>query len=186
MVAVNPRKLFIHVIVLLAIVGFTIEARRFEFLSPGPACVECSGAGEFRRVEWVEDGQVLRVETCRYCDGSGRKDPWHERFERLLPTLKVGLCGLVLLALVAAVVWAFKVVDCRVCGGAGGLALEVTSPGEGTINVDDACFACEGRGRLTVIDRWVLLTTDRSDPVPNPTLADLRGHVNHRRRPHSR
>src|SRR5471030_1255251 len=104
MVVSNPRKLFVHAVILLAIVGFTIEARRFEFLSPGPACVECSGAGEFRRVAWVEDGQVLRVETCRFCDGSGRKDPLHERFERLLPTLKVGLLGLVLLALVAALV----------------------------------------------------------------------------------
>jgi hypothetical protein len=186
MVVIDPRRLFIHAVILLAIVGFTIEAGRFEFLSPGPACVECSGAGEFRRVVWVEDGQVLRVETCRFCDGSGRKDPWHERFERLLPTLKVGLLGLVLLALVAAMVWAFKVVDCRVCGGAGGLALEVTSPGEGTIRVDDACFACDGRGRLTVIDRWVLLTTDRPDPIATLTLEDLRGGLNPKRRSHSR
>ncbi len=185
MVAITPRKFFIHGFFLLAIVGFTIEARRFEFLSPGPACVECSGAGEFRQVVWVEDGQVLQVQTCRFCDGSGRKDPWHERFERLLPTLKVGLCGLVLLGLVAAMIWALKVVDCRVCGGAGGLALEVTSPGEGTIMVADACFACEGRGRLPMIDRWVLLTTDRLEPTVPRTLNGLHRGLNHKRRPRS-
>src|SRR5204862_3638289 len=53
-------------------------------------------------------------------------------------------------------VWGMKVVDCHLCCGAGRLALEAFPPGESCFTVDLDCVACQGRGRLGVIDRWVL------------------------------
>jgi len=184
MARIPPRKLFAHAVILLAIVGFTVEAQHFEFLSPGPACRSCDGAGQTREIRWVEDGQVIDVQTCRFCDGSGRKDPWGERAGRFLPALKVGLCELVFLALLAALVWALQVVECRDCGGSGFLALEITSPGEGVSIVGDTCFFCEGRGRLTAVDRWVLRAFDRADP--EKTLPNLAASAAGKRRLKSR
>jgi hypothetical protein len=34
--------------------------------------------------------------------------------------------------------------------------LEVTSPGIGEYTVRERCYGCEGRGRLTAVDRWVI------------------------------
>jgi len=59
-------------------------------------------------------------------------------------------------AVIAALVWSYKVVDCRVCEGRGEVLLEVTSPGIGEYTVRACCYGCEGRGRLTVVDRWVI------------------------------
>jgi hypothetical protein len=177
MIAIHPRKLFIHAAVLLAISGFVVEARRFEFLSPGKACVSCEGAGEARQTRWVDDGQVLDVRPCRYCDGSGLKDPWSERLGRFLPVLKFGLCALVFLGLLVGMLWIVKVVGCRDCGGSGFLQLEVTCPGDGVSVIEHLCFFCEGRGRLPVVDRWVLRVFDRSEPkevLPGPEVAILR------------
>jgi hypothetical protein len=177
MIAIHPRKLFIHAAILLAITGFVVEARRFEFLSPGQACVSCEGAGETRQTRWVDDGQVLDVRPCRFCDGSGLKDPWSERLGRFLPVLKVGLFALVFLGLLVGMLWIVKVVECWDCEGSGILKLEVTCPGEGVSVIEHACFFCEGRGRLPAVDRWVLRVFDRSEPeaVPGgPEAAILR------------
>jgi DnaJ-class molecular chaperone len=46
-------------------------------------------------------------------------------------------------------------VNCRLCRGAGRLALEASPPGEASFRVDVDCVGCKGAGRLTVIDRWV-------------------------------
>jgi hypothetical protein len=67
-----------------------------------------------------------------------------------------GFWSALTLSVVAVLIWSYKVVDCRVCGGRGGVLLEVTSPGIGEYTVRERCYGCEGRGRLTAVDRWVI------------------------------
>jgi hypothetical protein len=62
------------------------------------------------------------------------------------------LCLGVAVGLIAAM----RTVDCRLCRGAGRLALEAHPPGEDCFVVDQYCIGCDGAGRLSALDRGVL------------------------------
>jgi hypothetical protein len=177
----DPKRYLIHAAVALVLFFLLRLAWDQDFLNPGPGCPYCGGKGqlEFRVPDPLSPGfTMLSVQPCATCDGSGLKDPYSKRFERILPLILRGLWGFVWIAVAGALVWGMKLVDCRLCCGAGRLALEVSPPGEAVFSVDQDCVACDGRGRLGVLDRWVLwMGWEQRPPPPKPLVRP------HRRRP---
>jgi hypothetical protein len=57
------------------------------------------------------------------------------------------LWELLCIAVALVLLFAMRTVDCRLCRGAGQLALEATPPGEDSFMVDQDCVGCEGVGR---------------------------------------
>ncbi len=146
-----------HAAILLVLLYLVRVAWSFDFLQPGPKCPYCDGAGELRLTVRGAGGQPeVAIQPCATCDGSGLKDPYLVRFKRALPILVLGLWHFVFLGLIGGLMWGLMAVDCRLCGGSGRLALEASPPGEALLQLQQDCVACEGRGRLGVIDRWVL------------------------------
>jgi hypothetical protein len=149
MIAIPPRKLFIHGTILLAILGFAF-AGPFD-LFEGPPCGSCEGSGGF----YVPpSGEAFQV--CPDCRGPRRHYTPERWIKEFLPPI-VGMVWIVLtVSAVGALIWSTKMVDCRVCGSRGDVLLEVTSPGIGEYTVRERCYGCGGRGRLTAVDRWVI------------------------------
>ncbi|HLY09234.1 MAG TPA: hypothetical protein VKW04_08040 [Planctomycetota bacterium] len=129
-------------------------------------CTTCDGAGTVLRGLPIPralgggspaetEGRELPV-RCRACEGTGRiplsRTEWESRFLRLCTALWACVC----VALAGGLVWGMKVVDCGLCRGSGRLALEALPPAEAAFVVDIDCVACEGRGRLGSLDRWIL------------------------------
>jgi hypothetical protein len=154
----EPKRFLLHGAVAVALLLLARFAWEQDFFNPGPQCPYCEGKGLFRELRRLGNTpEVIVVETeCRSCDGSGLKDPYGQRFRRVFPRIALGLWEGVCLAAIAGLVWGLRVVDCRLCLGAGNLSLEAFPPGEPSFAVMTDCVGCEGRGRLGVLDRWVL------------------------------
>lgn len=169
----------LHVAILLVVVFLLRIAWSFDFLQPGPKCPYCEGAGELRIMLTGPGGQPeLAIQSCATCDGSGLKDPYGVRFKRALPQIVLGLWHFVFIGLLGGLAWAFTAVDCRLCRGAGMLAIEATPPGEAAFRVQEDCVACDGRGRLGALDRWVLgMGWEQKPPLPPPAVRPRRGRA---------
>jgi hypothetical protein len=164
MVAMNPRKLFLHAAMLLSMAGVVFVLWAIGWFAPRVSCSICNGRGERDYISWDGDyGGVVR-QQCFNCEGFRIRVSPEIQMEKVVPVLSAGFWALGFVSAVVGTLWALKIVECRDCGGSGFLALEVTSPGEGVSIVGDPCFFCEGRGRLTAVDRWVLRVFDRAEP----------------------
>ena len=154
----DAKKVVFHLMVFVLIGLLFLVAGDHDFLDPGPRCPYCHGEGSITQIVPGPPG-VPFVEAkadCSPCDGSGLKDPYPERLKRIFPQIASKIWHLLWLVLVGALIWGLKVVDCVLCGGSGRLELEALPPGRRIRRVRAECAACEGRGRLSVIDRWVL------------------------------
>jgi len=154
----DVKKVLFHVAVFGLIGLLFVIAADHDFLDPGPRCPYCQGQGTITEIVPGPPGvPFVEAKTdCSPCDGSGLKDPYPERLKRLFPEIAGRMWHAIWLALVGALVWGLKAVDCQLCGGSGRLELEALPPGGRIRRVRAECGACEGRGRLSVIDRWVL------------------------------
>jgi len=56
------------------------------------------------------------------------------------------------LVLSGALVCCLRLIPCRLCGGAGRLALDAHPPGEPAFRVDSDCVGCDGYGQRSVLD----------------------------------
>ena len=168
----DSKTVLFHVAVFALIGLVCLIALKHDFLDPGPRCPYCGGEGVIRQIVPGPPG-VPFVEAhldCSPCDGSGLKDPYGERFKRILPEIRELLWQCLWLALIGALGWGLKTVECRLCRGEGRLVLEAQPPGEPCFLVTLSCVACQGRGRLGVIDRWVL-SRGWEQPPERPEVA---------------
>jgi len=153
----DPKRFLLNGAVGVALFLLARFAWEQDFFDPGPKCWYCHGTGidEYRRAPGT-CLVTISESPCGVCDGSGLKDPYGQRFRRVFPRIALGLWEGVCLAAIAGLLWGLRVVNCRLCLGAGNLSLEAFPPGEPSFAVMTDCVGCEGRGRLGVLDRWVL------------------------------
>jgi hypothetical protein len=71
-----------------------------------------------------------------------------------IPQIVLGFWSCLCVLTAASLIWGLKLVECRLCGGAGRLSLEAQPPEEPGFTVDTDCVYCEGLGRLGLLDRW--------------------------------
>lgn len=169
-------RFLLHLTVLLVLVFLLRIAWNYDFLKPGPKCPYCEGTGELREmIVGVSGRPEVTISSCSTCDGSGLKDPYGQRFKRALPQIVLGLWQFVFAGMIGGLAWGMTAVDCRLCRGAGRLSLEATPPGEPCFQVQEACVACDGRGRLGALDRWVLWRGwEQKPPSPPPAYRPRR------------
>lgn len=132
------------------------------------SCWRCDGAGAYPvhvppdpEAEGSEEGEERAVlQRCSFCGGLGRVPLESSDIDYQLYRLSKAVWVVVCVAIVGGLLWGLKAVDCRLCGGSGRLALQALPPEGREILVDMICVACEGRGRLGQLDRWVLRRED--------------------------
>lgn len=70
---------------------------------------------------------------------------------QVLTSLWLAVC----LGVAGGLACCLRLFPCRLCGGAGRLALEAQPPDEPAFHVDLDCVGCDGYGRMSVIDPLV-------------------------------
>lgn len=133
----------------------------------GGSCPACGAGDPKREHEVICACQYL---SCPRCEGTGGRFHAGDFGRRYLgkiltmrtlvlngvsdnPQLTFVIAGCLLS--LGFLLWQIRVVRCRLCRETGRLSLEVRSPGEARRFVNLECVACQGRGGLTAIDRWV-------------------------------
>ena len=167
----DVKRVVFHLMVFVLIGLLCLAAAAHDFFDPGPRCPYCHGNGSITEIVPGPPGvPFVEAKTdCGVCDRSGLKDPYSERLKRIFPQIAGIMWHLIWLALVGALIWGLKVVDCRLCGGAGRLVLESLSPEQAASSLETECVACEGKGRLGVLDRWVISRERKDEPSAQPT-----------------
>jgi hypothetical protein len=75
------------------------------------------------------------------------------QFRSAFPQIVLGFWEGICVVTGVALLLRLRLVDCRLCGGAGRLSLEVSPPGEAGFTAESVCVACDGLGRLGVLSR---------------------------------
>lgn len=120
-------------------------------------CWPCGGAGAVIRVLSLGSEEARPVSIpCGYCLGRGRIPLVGGELDAAVWRISGALWACVAVALAGGLVWGMRLANCGLCGGSGCLALEAQPPGEAAVVVEVGCVACDGRGRLGALDRWVL------------------------------
>ena len=132
-------------ILLLAVLAWGCGILRFS------SCYYCDGKG------WTYCDLERTVHSCRACPGAPIETAWvlGEQLTSALTFITGWFWVLLGLGNSISLVWALRQVDCRLCGGEGRVYLEAVPVDASAFEVEAECAACEGRGRLGMLDRWV-------------------------------
>jgi hypothetical protein len=147
---------------ILSLLGlFVWQSGILDLIDLHRTCWNCDGVGTGVRVmNFRPDGDTPVSFQCGVCKGTGRIPLAGENVDYPFWRICRALWSCVCLGIAGGLAWGMKLVNCRLCGGSGCLALEAQPPGESAFRVDLDCVACEGRGRLGALDRWVLRRED--------------------------
>jgi DnaJ-class molecular chaperone len=152
--------------IVIAFLGVLIAWSGMYGFSSLLGCPDCKGTGAVTvsfAYESASEGdrpperkQVSYKTPCETCRGAGIIPVTRQTLAAMFPRICAALWGCVCVAVALGLFWGMKVVDCGLCGASGRLSLEAIPPGEMAFRVDTICVACEGRGWLGRLDRWVL------------------------------